>query len=223
MLFRRKMFKNRFNIKILRRIIITIIIVSLLYIFNLADNIIENIVTEITIKNAEETINLEVNKVVNNIITNENINYSTFITLQNHSDNVNSIIANSENINKFKSDIIIKTENELNKHKSLKTVVQLGSLTSSAILSNRGPDIPVYFDFYCVVNANITDDLKSAGINQSVHSIKLVVLTEYCIIFNNDEYKNSISTDYIVGENLIIGNVPQLYGNLYGLSTEKEE
>ena len=223
MLFRRKMFKGISSYKVWRKIIATILIFSLLFIFNAVDNTIGHIVTEITIKNAEETINHVVNDTVNNIIIGNDVSYSTFINLNDNDSNVSSVVANTDNINKFKAEVIVKTENALKEYKSLKTVVQLGSLTSSAILSNRGPDRPIYFDFYCAVNANIANNFSSAGINQTNHSIKLVVSVEYCIIFNDDEYKSSITTDYIIGENVIVGNTPNIYGNLLGLTSEKED
>ena len=81
MLFRRKMFKGISSYKVWRKIIATILIFSLLFIFNAVDNTIGHIVTEITIKNAEETINHVVNDTVNNIIIGNDVSYSTFINL----------------------------------------------------------------------------------------------------------------------------------------------
>ena len=219
MLFKRKMFKYKFKPIYVRIVSLILIFISFVFIFNKVDNTIDGIIKEITIKNAEEIINTEVNKAVSKVTKNCNIDYLSFINTNSFSNQT----INANYINKFKTQIILKTEKSLSKYKSLRTVVQLGSLSSSSILSNRGPDIPIYFDFYCTVNANVTNDFTEAGINQTKHSIKLVVLVDYCIIFNEGNYESQVTTDYVLSENVIVGTVPDYYGNLYGLSTEKED
>lgn len=219
MLFRRKMFKKQ-N-KTLRRIIKLVIIltVGIVIIFHY-DNSITDIIVGISIKNAENKISKCAAIAIDNVINELDLQYSDIINTAFNGEGVVSVTANTPKVNQVNSKIILFTQNELKKYSCLETVVQLGSLSGFNILSNRGPDIHILYDLYCSTTANLTSTFKSAGLNQTCHSVVANVSVEYCLVLNDGDHISSVNNDFVIAETVIVGDVPNAYGTIYGLTTK---
>lgn len=219
MLFRRKMFKKQ-N-KTLRRIIKLVIIltVGIVTIFHY-DNSITDIIVGISIKNAENKISKCAAIAIDNVINELDLQYSDIVNTTFNGEGVVSVTANTPKVNQVNSKIILFTQNELKKYSCLETVVQLGSLSGFNILSNRGPDIHILYDLYCSTTANLTSTFKSAGLNQTCHSVVANVSVEYCLVLNDGDHISSVNNDFVIAETVIVGDVPNAYGTIYGLTTK---
>lgn len=219
MLFRRKMFKKQ-N-KTLRRIIKLVIIltVGIVTIFHY-DNSITDIIVGISIKNAENKISKCAAIAIDNVINELDLQYSDIVNTTFNGEGVVSVAANTPKVNQVNSKIILFTQNELKKYSCLETVVQLGSLSGFNILSNRGPDIHILYDLYCSTTANLTSTFKSAGLNQTCHSVVANVSVEYCLVLNDGDHISSVNNDFVIAETVIVGDVPNAYGTIYGLTTK---
>lgn len=221
MIFRKKMFKKN-NKHIVRNIKISIVLSLVIALVVFVDSTISKIIGPLAVKNAEELINTKINSVVASVIKNMNLSYSDLIYTKNGTNGITSLQANSTVINSFKSNLATEIDKELDSNKNLKTVVQLGTVINSSLLSNRGPEITVNFDLYCSSNIIVNSEFNSAGLNQTLHQIKLTVSTEFCLMIINDEYFDKINNDYIIAESVIVGETPTAYGGIYGLNSKKE-
>lgn len=219
MLFRRKMFKKQ-N-KILKRALklIIIFIVGFVIVFHY-DNSITDIIVGISIKNAENKISKCAAVAIENVINELDLQYTDIINTEFVGENVSSVNANTPVINQVKSKIILGTQNELKKYSCLETIVQLGSLSGLNFLSNRGPDIHILYDLYCSTTANISSTFKSAGLNQTCHSIVASISVEYCLVLNDGDHISSVNNDFVIAETVIVGKIPESYGTIYGLTTK---
>lgn len=217
MLIRRKMFRKR-NKKAIKRFWIIVICAALVYCVLYADSAVKEMVAPTSVMNAEELIYKTVNEAVSETLAEQKISYSDLITTDTDRGEVTAVSANTAAVNSLKSEVIIKAEKELAKHKNLKTYAQLGSIIDSAFLSNRGPQVEVVFDFYCSVNGEFSGELVSAGLNQTSHIIKLNISTKFCLMIVSKKYTDTLKTDYVVAQTVISGEVPKAYGNIYGLN-----
>ena len=217
MFFRKKMFKKRNKHKQRKIRIIVFFAICISFII-FVDSTISQVIGPLAIKNAEELINRKVNAVVEEIISKKNITYNNFIYTTAVDGKVSNVQANSALINQLKSSIAIEADKSLDSNKNLVTVIQLGSIINSSLLSNKGPEIRINFDLYCSTNVKIASEFQAAGLNQTIHRIKLNVTTEFCLMIINDQYFDKITNDYVVAESVIIGQVPSAYGSIYGLN-----
>lgn len=219
MLFRRKMFKKRNKIarKILKAIIFFTVGFALLFHY---DNSITDIIVGISIKNAEDKISMCASKSVDAVIKSLNLQYADIINTEYNDGILVSVTANTPKINQVKSKIILKTQELLEKYSCLETVVQLGSLSNLNILSNRGPDIHILYDLYCSTTANVESKLKSAGLNQTCHSVLVNVSVKYCLVLNDGDHISTVNNDFVIAETVIVGEVPNTYGTIYGLTAK---
>lgn len=152
---------------------------------------------------------------VNNVINKLNYTYDD-LSVINYSDKgaINSISSNTIKINKIKSNIINKIQDELDKEKTYNFSLPLGSFTDITLLSTMGPDIEINFILTGSVNCKIKNSFESAGVNQTLHHIYLVVNTE--IITLSPEYSEKIkfSTDYEIAQTVIVGSIPSTYADI---------
>ena len=152
---------------------------------------------------------------VNKVIGNLNYTYDD-LSVINYSDKgeINSISSNTVKINKIKSNTINKIQDELDKEKTYKFLLPLGSFTDITLLSTLGPDIEINFILTGSVNCKIKNSFESAGVNQTLHHIYLVVNTE--IITLSPEYSEKIkfSTDYEIAQTVIVGSIPSTYADI---------
>lgn len=217
-MFRPKIFKKKRNFR--RKIILISTIAVFIFALIYCDTAVDGIINPLVIKNAEEIINYEINATVRELLSCNEFKNRTFIAHSSDNTERGAVTVNAALLNKFKTSAINLAQQKLAKHKNLVTYVQLGSLTPSAFLSNRGPDIPVYFDFYCSVNANIDTSVSQSEINRVLHTVTLNMVTKFSIVLLNGEYNSQINSDFIVCETLLSGNVPNYYGALIGGTKE---
>lgn len=199
------MFKKRKKLK--TKIICIFTVIAILFLSAYLDNTIDEIINPLVIKNAEEIINAQMNLTVEELLKSEKFCDVSFIN-----SDTDFTKLNWNAVNNFKTAVINTSQARLDNYKNLVTYVQLGSLTSSAFLSNRGPDIPILFDFYCSVNASIDSNITSSEINRAMHTVSLNVVTKYSIILLNGEYSAEIKSNYILSETLFSGDTPNFYG-----------
>ncbi len=191
------------------KIVVVLIIFVGLVVFT--DNTIKDIVSPLALKDAEIIINSEVNRVVSELLESDEFANKNFIQT---SDSSISFLTDSYLLNQFKAKAIIKIEDSLKNFANASARVQLGNVVNSSFLSNRGPNITILYDLCCSVNGEIISEFKSAGVNQTVHIIKLKVTTDaYVAVFWEQTHK-TVETDYIISETVIMGEVPNFYGNI---------
>lgn len=128
---------------------------------------------------------------------------------------VQAIETNSPKINLLKSAISDRVQEELGKIKDNELNIPLGVFTDITVLSNAGPDIKMTFSLTGSVQSELLSTFESAGINQSIHHIRLMLTTK--LITTTPDFNEDITfaTDYEIAQTVIIGSIPNYYGSLY--------
>lgn len=127
---------------------------------------------------------------------------------------VQAIETDSLKINKLKSKISKQVQDEIEIIRDSEVKIPLGAFTYITVLSNYGPEITMNFSIVGAFNCEIISTFEAAGINQTIHHIKLIVTSK--IMTTSLDYSGDIvfTTDFELAQTVIIGNVPNYYGKL---------
>ena len=149
------------------------------------------------------------NEAVNASIDGDGIKYNDIIVVsRDASGNIKSIQTDITKLNHIRTKIDKQFSKEMEKHSKLHLSIPVGSIIGNEYTVGRGPCI----DYDLGLSVNTSTDYKSqfysAGINQTLHQITVLVSGEAYIM--SPWYRDSIDfyTEYIVAETIITGTVP---------------
>lgn len=132
-----------------------------------------------------------------------------------NSGNVKAIETNSAEINRIKAEITKTAQDEIIKIKHSAMYVPLGAFTGLTLFSNYGPEIKLTFCLTGSFDSRIENSFESAGMNQTVHHIRLVLISK--IVTGSVDYDKEITfdTDFELAQTVIVGQIPTTYGGYW--------
>jgi len=158
--------------------------------------------------------NEESTKIINNY------KYEDLVTVyKDTSDNITMLKSNIITINLIISDVAEKIQKRLNEVEQEQIGIRIGSFIGSKLFSGVGPVIPINLSTEGNVVTDLRSEFKEAGINQTIHRIYLQVDCEVNILLPYNTIKESISNQVLIAENIIVGDIPDSYYNLEGMTT----
>ena len=145
----------------------------------------------------------------------EGAEYSDLVNVyRSESGKIESLTLNYAAVNKLKSDIALKTLEYLNDNDRLKVSIPIGNFTGSDLLSGLGPKIKVKVIPNSIADIDFKSTFTQAGINQVRHSVMVHVEVNITALLPNYDELSKLSTDAVVTEAVIIGDVPDTYLNM---------
>lgn len=153
---------------------------------------------------------------VNNSLKKFNYKYEDIANVKCSKDGtVQAITTDSVKINELKADIMLSVQQEIAKIYDVEIDIPLGAFTDIIVLSNYGPPINVSFNLTGSFSSEIVSTFESAGINQTIHHIRLILTSK--IMTTSLDYSGNMtfSTDFEIAQNIIVGVTPQYCGNWY--------
>lgn len=164
---------------------------------------------------------LSVNSVcdaVNETLAEINYSYDDISKIRYDKDgNVKSISTDSFKINQIKSDVTKAVQREIAQVYDNEIQIPLGSFTDITVLSSFGPPITITFNLTGSFSSEIVSTFESAGINQTVHHIRLLLTSKIMTTSLDYEGKITFTTDFEIAQSVIVGEIPSAYGNLRGV------
>ncbi len=159
-----------------------------------------------------------VNDTVNEKMAKGNMDYDDLITLEKDaSGNVTALITNTAQINTLRAEITNSIIEKLAQSETTLVNIPLGNLFGTAILSGRGPDIPIKVIALTAVSTDFLNDFSSAGINQTRHIIILNVNLVLEVLLPGGIETIPMNMDIGIAETVIVGKVPETYADFYTL------
>ena len=150
---------------------------------------------------------------VKNTLNDLDFDYNDFAKVQYGSDGkVRSVETNSKNINIFKASVTKSAQDEVAKIKRSEMKIPLGAFTGLTLLSNAGPEIPLTFCLTGNFDSRIESSFESAGINQTIHHIKLVITSHIVTGSVDHQGEMTFDTDFELAQSVIVGEIPTTYG-----------
>lgn len=124
---------------------------------------------------------------------------------------VTSIEVDSLKVNQIRSSIVSAITEKLKQMDVQSYEIPLGNLIGNDFLSGRGPNIKLKLLPKGNMSSKIISEFDSAGINQTRHRIVLQLSVEMMISIPFYRLNTQVSSEFIIGETIIVGEVPEYY------------
>ena len=161
-------------------------------------------------------VNLINNAISSTIANNE---YDDLITITKNSDgNISLLSVNSKNVNLLTNNIMTLVQNKLNQQNALDYKLPLGTFTGLPFLSGVGPDVSLKIIPVGNVSTKYRSQISSLSINQSYHKIYLTITVSVCVFLPLYTQDIDISSQVLIAESLIVGQIPSTYLNTDNLT-----
>ena len=172
-------------------------------------------VTRVLISISEATMRASTTIAVNDAVyytLSDEMRYDDLVTIErDNAGNIVAVAANPLKINKIARDTASISQSNL-KNLSLNGIpVPLGALTGIEAFAGLGPSIHFRIIPVSSVSCGFSSTFESVGINQTKHSIYLNVIADISIVMPSRTENFAVTTDVLVGESIIVGNIPDAY------------
>lgn len=189
-------------------VIITILFVSLVSYFK--GNILPVVLTM-----SEATVKVMAVNAINNashMIIDSEMSYEDFVTIVKDKDEkIQLIQANMVKINRLTRDLANLSQSNIEKIDVDYVEIPLGAFTGAVSLSDVGPPIKIGLLPIGSVQCDFTSLFEEVGINQTRHSIYINIKTTISLVLPVSSVPVNIVTAVLVCDNIIVGEVPQVY------------
>ena len=138
---------------------------------------------------------------------------------------ITALKTNMAEVNRLKTETLNIINDEIMAEDTDHLGVALGSMILPEFFSGRGPSIPVRILAIRNSDANFQSEFTEAGINQTLQKLRMDVLVDVTILVLGQTETFTVSSQMVVAETIIVGDVPATYlqtGGAYGTQTENQ-
>ena len=128
-------------------------------------------------------------------------------------DNITSITTDSARVNAINSELGTRLSCAVNKLTERKASFPVGTLSGLDCLSGKGFDIDVSYHSISNVSTQIVSEFESCGINQTKHSLKLLISVKINAVMPAKDVNISTEQEFLIAETVIVGRIPSVYLN----------
>ena len=206
--------------KILRFIIILLAVsLMLLVVFRIKYN--DSILSLAKTQVSNTTSDL-INDAIDRQIEDGNIQYDRMVYFEKNLDGrITALKTNMSEVNRLKTDILNLINDEILALSTDDLGIPVGSLILPELLSGRGPNIPIQIMSIRNSDASFSSHFTEAGINQTLQQMNMHVSVDVTILVLGKTESFTISSQVVVAETIIVGDVPDTYFQTGGMY-EKE-
>lgn len=194
------------------------VIVVLIFIFSALGGLLlrrlENPFLNAYTSHAYNICNEAVNDAIDQCFQDKNISYDDIITLREDSNGrIISLSANTFKINQLKAEISRTIDKNIESHSGKTVKLHLGATQDNLLASSLGPSVRIKIKPYSATKTSFRDEFISAGINQVRHCIYLDILSSITLSGFCRKITQSTENTILVADTVIVGTVPEFYGN----------
>ena len=165
-----------------------------------------------------------INDAIDRQIENQNIQYDRMVYFEKDLDGrITALKTNMSEVNRLKTDILDLINDEILAIDASDLGIPVGSLLLSEFFSGRGPEIPVQIMSIRNSDASFSSTFSEAGINQTLQQMNRLVSVDVAVLVLGRTNYFTVSSQVVVAETIIVGQVPDTYlntGGYYGNTTE---
>lgn len=124
---------------------------------------------------------------------------------------ITALKTNISEVNRLKTDILNLINDEIMALDTSDLGVPLGSIFLPEFFSGKGPQIPVQILSIRNSDAAFFSEFTQAGINQTLQRLLMEVSVDVTILVAGQTQSYTVSTQVVVAETIIVGQVPDTY------------
>lgn len=153
----------------------------------------------------------------------QNYNYDSMFKIEKDSDgNVSMIEMNMYRVNIIISDIAYYIQEQMKQPENSVVSIPLGSFTGIDLFSGCGPNIKIKVVLLGTVETDLRSEFISKGINQTLHRVYLQIDCPVQILSSYKTISENVSNQFLLAENVIIGEIPSTYYNLESFQSPED-
>ena len=140
------------------------------------------------------------------------VTYTDLINIQKDKEgNITLISANAVLMNNLAASTAIAAQDKILNIGEQGIKIPIGTILGGQLMSGRGPAVVVRVEPVGSVTTDFMTEFEAAGINQTRHKIYLVLNASIRILIGSSSQTVEISSQVLISETIIIGDVPQSY------------
>ena len=175
---------------------------------------------ETSVKNATSDL---ANDAIAKQIENGNIQYDRIVYFEKDlNGRITALKTNIGEINHLKTDILNIINGQILALDAADIGIPIGSLFLPEFFSGKGPSIPVHILAIRNSEASFTSNFCQAGINQTLHQLIMQIDVDASILVLGETSSFSISSQVVVAETIIVGDVPNTFIQAGGESVSEK-
>lgn len=124
---------------------------------------------------------------------------------------ITALKTNMSEVNRLKTDILNIINDDILALDTSDIGIPLGSLFLPEFLSGRGPNIPVHIISIRNSDAAFFSEFTEAGINQTLQKLTMDVSVDVAILVLGRTENFTVSSQVVVAETVIVGQVPDTF------------
>lgn len=153
-----------------------------------------------------------INDAIDRQIETGNIQYDRIVYFEKDLDGrITALKTNMSEVNRLKTDILNIINDEILALDTSDIGIPLGSLFFPEFLSGRGPVIPVSIISIRNSDASFESHFTEAGINQTLQQLTMTVSVDVAILVLGATEMFTVSSQVVVAETIIVGQVPDTF------------
>lgn len=153
-----------------------------------------------------------IEQAVSEQIASGNIQYDRIVFFEKDvSGKITALKTNMWEINRLKSAILELINKQILGLDASEIGISLGSLLLPEVFAQKGPTIPVQVLTVRNSGAQFESHFSQAGINQTLHQLHMVIQVEGTVLVLGQTVSFSVSSDVMVAETVIVGDVPNSF------------
>ncbi len=140
------------------------------------------------------------------------VTYTDLINIQKDAQgNITLVSANAVLMNNLAANTAIAAQEKILNIGEQGIKIPIGTILGGQLLSGRGPSVIVRVEPVGSVTTDFMTEFEDAGINQTRHKIYLILNATVRILIGNSAQTVEISSQVLISETIIIGDVPQSF------------
>lgn len=153
----------------------------------------------------------------------KNYNYDSMFTIQKDDEGKISMIEmNMYKVNIIISDIAYYIQEQMKEPENSVVSIPLGSFTGIDLFSGYGPKLKLKVVLLGTVETDLRSEFISKGINQTLHRVYLQIDCPVQILSSYKTIGENVSNQFLLAENVIIGEIPSTYYNLESFQSPED-
>ncbi len=169
-------------------------------------------VADLARQRSAQMITVAINKVINEEMEANPVGYDELMQIQTGDDGrIQALYANTKEMNKLKSTIAVKVQEEIMRLDKAEVTIPFGALLGSQLFSGMGPMIRVQLVPMGYALVDFESSFFDAGINQTKHQIDIVVNASFGMILATGNNNIEVKRASLLRRRLLSGTFPILY------------
>ena len=184
---------------------------ALLLFMTCAAAYLRSVSTDIAVSDASDVVTARIHGAIAEIMRDGDYDGDYFVTFEKGSGGeVTAVSCNMARINALSAQIldcvVDATENY-----TATVRIPLGNLTGISLLMGHGPKIPVDIITLTSSRVEFSNNIVTAGINQTKHQIELEVIVDIDVLVPWGSESTQVKVEVLIADTVVVGQVPETY------------